>query len=429
MFHHFQNIDLDFLFEKEGSLSGFVTKVMSMAKVISGYRSFYLYSSIGDPEFEITVDIDDENKEIELSSMQAHVCGDNVWEMAVASDITEKDANKMTKSIVFRNAETGEGLVPVGIRFSDVLPSYLPDDIIKMQIIAFAESIDIYENEEAYFASCEKDSDGNITEPGDGVIFPSGLFYNRTESEEDDEENDKSLTDLICVLRSTVKRVEKGAMTNWWKTEDEQEQNFHTFYFVTVGTLYGDLDIIVGVKQITPEQEKLLKAGSVIRFAVTLSGDVVIDEFENGAVFNEECDLRLIRQGIVKGDTDRIICALNENVSFEFPSEDISVTGKGETFRAFENYCKSKETFVTALCTASVVFDDESVDFTSAKRAVAVSYGGEVAEHLIFIDTNENGKIVKIKIVSALGFDVKIDTPEYEYDDDIYGEEGFEELN
>lgn len=428
MFNHFVNIDLGFLLEKDASFSGFVGKVLDSAKVINGYGGFYLYSSIGEPEFEIIADMDDEKQEMNLVSMEAHVCGDNVWEMAVATDITDEKAHCLTRSIVFRNAETGEGLVPVGLRFSDVLPSFLPDDVIKMQIVAFAESVELYENENDFFSVCEKDENGNVIEPGKGVIFPSGLVHNHTALPEG-EENDPGITDLFCVLRSKIKKIEKGGMFNWWKTENEPEQSFHTINIVTVDTLYGDLDLIVGANQLTEEQKPLLKEGSVIYSVITLSGDPVLDEFENGAVYNEECDLRLIRQGLVKGEIDRVFSALSDNAEFEFASENISISGKAKVLEELKKYKLSKKTFVTALSTASVVFDDGSVDFTSSKRCVAVSYGNEVAEHLLFVDTDDNGKIAKIRIVSALGFEVRIDKPEFEYDDDLYGEDRFGELN
>jgi hypothetical protein len=430
MFYHFRNIDLDFLFDKSDSLSGFVTKVLDSARIISGYGSFYLYSSIGEPEFEIISNINEDKQELELASMEAHVCGDNVWEMAVASDITRKDSHPLKRNIVFRDADNGEGLVPIGIRYSDVIPSFLPDDKIKMQIVAFAESVELFKDEKAYFDACERDEDGNIVEPGNGVIFPSGLVHNHTPSQEEDgEENDETQTDLYVILRSKIKSVSKGGMLNWWKADDEEEQSFHTFYFVNVDTLYGELDIIIGANQLEKEQQKLLKEGSVIYGAYTLSGDVVLDEFENGAVYNEECDLRLLRQGLVRGETERCFSAFSENCEFSFAAENEEANGGKNAFEHFVKYQKSKERFVTALATASVVFDDESVDYSSSKRCIAVSYGNEIAEHLIFVDTDENGKISSLKIVSALGFEVKIDRPDYEYDDDFYGVEGFGDIN
>jgi hypothetical protein len=218
-------------------------------------------------------------------------------------------------------------------------------------------------------------------------------------------------------------------MNNWWKTDDEAEQSFHTFYYVTVDTLYGELDLIVGANQLEEEQKPLLKEGALIFGIFTLSGDVVLDEFEDGAVYNEECCLRLIRQGLVKGETDRCLSAFGEKSAFEFSEEKIEVNGIKEVFNQFEKYQKSKERFITSLASASVVFDDGSVDYTSRKRCIAVSYGNEIAEHLVFIDTDENGKIARLKIVSALGFEVKMDRPEYEYDEDLYGVEGFSDMN
>ena len=428
MFNHFKNIDLEFLFDKEGALSGFVNKVLDSARVINGYGSFYLYSSIGDPEFEIISNIDDEKQEMELASMETHICGDNVWEMAVASDITGDDVHPLKRSIVFRNSETGEGLVPIGLRYSDVIPSFLTDDVIKMQVVGFAETVELYEDEQAYFDACEKDENGNVVEPGKGVIFPSGLIHNHTKTEKD-EKNDPNITDLYVVLRATIKRIQKGGMENWWKTEDEPEQSFHTFYYVTVDTLYGELDLIVGASQLTEEQKPLLKEGALIYGVYTLSGDVVLDEFENGAVYNEECCLRLLRQGIVKGETERCFSAFSKNCVFEFASESIEEEGAEKCFEQFVKYQKSKDKFITALATASVVFDDESVDYSSAKRCIAISYGNEIAEHLLFIDTDKDGKIAKLRITSALGFEVRIDRPEYEYDEDFYGTENFSEMN
>ena len=178
------------------------------------------------------------------------------------------------------------------------------------------------------------------------MIFPSGLVHNHAKADTEDEYNDKEITDLYVILRSTIKRIQKGGMNNWWKTEDESEQSFHTFYYVTVDTLYGEIDLIIGASQLTEEQMPLLKEGSLIYGVFTLSGDTVLDEFENGALYNEECDLRLIRQGLVKGETDRCFSAFDENCIFQFTSEGIEVSGGKSSFEQFKKYRESKNKFI-----------------------------------------------------------------------------------
>ena len=419
MFSHFGNIDLAFLFQNEESLSGFASKVVAQARVIGGYTRPYLYSSIGCPEFEILVDFDEKNKEASLASMETHVSGNCVWEMAAALDITPPD-DEYGKVVIFRDKETGAGLVPVELRFHDVLPSILTDDVVKMQVVAFPEAVELFKTEEEYFAFISEENSDEALRVGQGTIIPGGMINNRMNKE--DHEKIDLREDMIVTFHAPIKRIEQGSMENWWRADDEEMSEYHTFDYVTVDTSCGELEIILGLSQTTDKQKELLEEGSIIAVVGTLSGDVLVDDFEGGAFYNTENDLRLIRQWYDDKQSIRLFSMLNNDAVLEAPFLNEKISGRQNVIDRMTEYLDSKEKTLTAMATASVIFDDESVDLSSSRRCVAVSYGGQFAENLVFVETDESGKVDKIRIVSALGFDVKIDRlPYFDYiADEVY---------
>jgi hypothetical protein len=132
--------------------------------------------------------------------------------------------------------------------------------------------------------------------------------------------------------------------------------------------------------------------------------------------------LRLLRQWYSDRQSIRLFSVLSDSASLETPFLKEKISGTQAIIDEMTAYLSSKEKTLTAMATASVVFDDGSVDVGSSRRCVAVSYGGPVAENLVFVDTDESGKAEKIRIVSALGFEVKIDTlPYFDYiPDEVY---------
>ena len=65
-------------------------------------------------------------------------------------DITPKDSLPTERLFMFKNHADGSGMLPIHIINADVLPSFLEDDVVSMQMCAFPLDINYYADEDDY---------------------------------------------------------------------------------------------------------------------------------------------------------------------------------------------------------------------------------------------------------------------------------------
>ena len=66
-----------------------------------------------------------------------------------------------------------------------------------------------------------------------------------------------------------------------------------------------------------PEERSLIRKGSIVETYCVISGDVTLDDYHSGAVYDEENELRLLRSCIEHGDFERMTGALSENAIYK----------------------------------------------------------------------------------------------------------------
>ena len=117
-----ENFGLDFFEEDETTLMGFIGYLAQEGKGITGYYGTpYLFKSMGNPEFWVKTERNEENK-LEVTGFDSHCANMCVWEMIHSGiDITPKGSSKLSKTIMFNSATTHGGLIPIEIISAEVL--------------------------------------------------------------------------------------------------------------------------------------------------------------------------------------------------------------------------------------------------------------------------------------------------------------------
>ena len=144
MAQYLKNFDLDYLGEESSFLS-LIAHVCREGKIFHGYRCNYLYMNIGYAEMIVTTIDEDNSGNNSAIGLNNHKMGNCLWKLRVASpEIFGRDEMNPYMFKVFFKGLDGKGVFPINLIHADVIPSYLEDDIVYMQVAAFPLLIDYY---------------------------------------------------------------------------------------------------------------------------------------------------------------------------------------------------------------------------------------------------------------------------------------------
>lgn len=415
-----ENLRLDDLLESEETFEGFVGYCINNGKPLPGYSGgVYFMHHLRDAQICVRVFVDEENGKLLYAGIDTHEDSWTHWELRVFADITPKGSDILFRRILFKNNANGEGILPVDIVNADVLESFLPDDVIKLQMIGFPVQINYFATEDEYMESCDEFR-GKKLGLDDGTIMASGFMNNHNP---DNELHDDD-ADSYVVLRGTVKSLYFGYIN-----EDTEEQEAGpSFIRCIVGTKYGDLEICHTIFQVDEAQRKNIEIGATVSGIFILSGDAAIDDRINGAVFNEGSDLKVFRQAMEKGDTLRLKTVLADKAAYYSEGDQKTYTGFEEIKDKIDavNQCWG-EKIKTYMATLTGKNGEEELKYQAGKRCVVVSYDeGNTYERILFLDINEEGKVESLTFSNDSRYTFKIDeAPGYDDDEE---EENINEL-
>lgn len=291
----FKNFGMD-IFAQEQYFA-FLTKcVCEEGKIFPGYACTYFYKNWGRAETIVTVAPDAESGQNEVLGFNTHIMGNCFWKLRVSTmGIGSKKYDPYSYSVIFNDMD-GHGLIPINIIHADVIPSFLEDDVVRMQVCAFPLLIHYFQDDSKCDDSNMETVMGKKLVLSEGV-FPVGLFG------EDEANKD------VSILKGKVAAVEEYKVP----VEGSQEN----FFCVTVDTPYGPIDIAHTADFVIPEERSLIRKGSIVETYCVISGDVALDDYQLGAVYDEENELRLLRSCIEHGDFERMTGALSENAIYK----------------------------------------------------------------------------------------------------------------
>lgn len=385
------NLGLDFIFENEETMMGFMGYLTQNGKAIKGYYDCpTLFNPMGSIDFFVKTRKDEEGKLV-VCDVDTHCCGRNIWEMRnTGIDVTPKDSLPTERVFIFKSNEDGSGMVPIHLINADVLPSFLNNDVVKMQMCAFPLDMNYYANEDDYAEHQPEGKDGKRWLLADGSLMPVNFLVNHAPNE-DGEEKDCATDDYV-LFKGTVKSLYHGI----FEMEDKKD---NTFIRCIIETNYGELQFAHTIDQIDPEQRDNLQVGAIVSGVCVLSGDVAIKEYTDGLVKDSENNLRLLKQVIVKGEAERMRTVLTEDAVYVSEASGKSVEGINdiiERFNYVHNEC-DQECFATTATITSV--DSEELEYPVDTRCILISYGTEDDySAIVFMDMTESGDIKRIYV-------------------------------
>ena len=408
-----ENLGLDDLLENEETLESFVGYCIKQGKVLPGYSGgFYFMHHLRDAQICVRVIVDKDNQKLLYNGIDTHEDSWTKWTLRVVDDITPNDSDILFRRILFKNNLNGEGILPIDIVNADVLESFLPDDVITLQMIGFPVQINYFATEDEYMESCDE-LHGRKLGLDDGTIVAPGFLNNHNPDNETRNDNE----DSYVLLRGAVRELYYGYLN-----DDTEEQKANpSFIRCIISTKYGDLEICHTIFQVDEAQRNNIRIGSIVSGVFVLSGDAAINEHINGAIFNEESDLKVFRQAMEKSETSRLKSILTDNAVY-------NCEGEGKTYIGFEQI-KGKvdvvneywgERLNTYMATLTNVNGEDELKYKSGKRCIVVSYDeGKSYERILFLDLNEEGKVESFTFSTDCRYTFAVDElPGYEDDEE-----------
>lgn len=225
---------LDFLGKDEDTLMGAVRYTVQEGKAIKGYYDTpYFYLPIGSAEFWASSEKSEDGK-LAISGFHTHCGGKTIWEMICTDvDISPKDWPKTERILMMSRSTDNGGMLPVDIITADVLPSFLKDDRLTLQLVAPCLEVNYYATEEEHDKTVPADKRGKKWGVADGALIPLSFLANHLVGNYEDGkeyDNDAYVTFKAKVTRLCVGTVEIG----------DQKEN--TFIRCFADTVYGELE-------------------------------------------------------------------------------------------------------------------------------------------------------------------------------------------
>ena len=221
-----------------------------------------------------------------------------------------------------------------------------------------------------------------------------------------ESEKDYSDDDLV-MIKAKVKGLYHGRI----KIGDDIAEN--TYIRCFVDTHYGPLEIVHTIEQILKTERHVMRVGSIIVGLCRLSGNAAISVYEKGAIFDEEHNLRLLRYVFTKGNAIRAEYAFVADASYISTSHNNSCIGRKEIITRIQDIYDKREgdCFAHMAKITTVKADgNNSPEYDVGKRCVVLARGEEHKyEALVFVDVNEEGRIIRLSICTDSRYRFRID--------------------
>ena len=402
-----ENLGFDFVMESEENYMGFLAKVCEDGKAITGYYGYpYLNLEYGDSQFVVRTQMT-EDKNLEVVGMDTHVPGRAIWEVMLSDvNFQPKDADPLSRRVVVKRTSDGGGMAVVNLINADVLPSFLENEKVKMQMIAFPEMIHYYADEESYAADQPEGANGRKWLLADGSMIATGIFSNHGVDNPDNDTDHYS--DNYMLIRGTV----KGFIPSIIKIGG---QEIKTYIRTHIATEHGDLEIVHTIDQVDESEYENLRAGAIVNGLFILSGDVAIYEYGNGIVRDMDHNLSLLRYTLQKGDPKRMRGVLREDsvyVSEASGKEWVGPKAIIDRLQFVRDSNPSKDYYAHLATITSIDDGDEELAYGVGQRCVILAE--EEANNYVsiaFLDMDEEGYITKLTISVNSRYHFKVDVP------------------
>ncbi len=411
MANYIENFGLEELLLTEEDSVKFLGYIAREGKLITGYNGTYINQNLGNAQFILRTALNEKENRYEVTGIDTHSVGKCIWECRVfgATNPSPPGFGPLQRRCLLSPQKTGEGMTIINIVNSEVLPSYLEDDLIKLQVVGFPVLINYFADEESYInhQSTVREGHRRMILPN-GTIFPSGFMLNH-DPRRDESDRDLALDDHV-LIRGTVKKCFSGKTIL-------KDLELTKYVRCIVDTDYGELELVHQYKMVGKDQHEHMHEGAIVSAICVLSGDAAIFEHEDGIVFDEENNLRLLRNCLLAGDVDRLGQVLTGDCLYFVETTDQSISGAVKVidhFRGVSDTISKDNIYYAHLATVSSLDDCEEEDtpprYGIGKRCLILAAGTiDHYESIAFLDLDDMGKIKQINLSCDGRYRFKID--------------------
>ena len=201
---YLENLNMDFFKESEDTMGALFGMTASEGKAKMGYYNYpYFNKHFGNAQIILRTGYrepgeEDDRRCLQAEGLDTHISGRCVWEVRLHEmNVNRKDADLLSKRVAVTRMDGG-GMAIVNLVNADVLPSFMANDIIKMQMVAFPDLIEYYKDEDDYAEHQSEGKSGKKFLIGEGAVLPTGILRNR-DPNSSEYESDDNLDDLTAV--------------------------------------------------------------------------------------------------------------------------------------------------------------------------------------------------------------------------------------
>ena len=391
------NFGLESFNEDEDSLMGLLGHVVKEGKGITGYYGIpYLNTHLGDVQVIARIKRNDEGN-YECCGFDTHCKGRSVWEVRIVDELKPQDDDPLCKRLFLKSVD-GDCPFIADIVNADVLPSFSKDEIIKLQMIAFTDKINFFENDDDYSATVNPGLNGTKITIGEDTIFPVGLF----------SKDDNPTTKNLVQIHGTVEQAFWGRLD----LGQPENEDLRTFIICRVKThQYGNIEIVESADAIDPDNSKHIHPGAIADCFAYLSGDPAIYELDEGIIKNEENNLKLVAYTLEKGDPERLRSVLAEGFVYHSENANKHIESIDE-YLELVKYIHNEGTPCHAYHATISEHKEGTPEYPVGTKCLVLKYEDEEGYNsIVFVDQDESGNIQRILISKDGRYRFKVDLP------------------
>ena len=396
-------LGFNFVNENGDIAQGLIADTIQYGKVVTGYYDLpYVNQHYG--EMQICARVGNGEGDIqEFKGFDAHCDSLNVWQLRIIDKLPLRNKDDKTEVKLLTTSADGHNFLHIDVLNGDALPSYKKDEVIELQVIAFANEAEFYADEDDYFNRAGIESEDGKYIVGLNSVFPVGLFS-----------EDEYAKDVVQVV-GEIKKMRFGQCKF---DEEEITPNFR-FY---IDTRFGELVIVMPVEYLNNlENKENIAVGKIISCFARLSGDAAVQEYENGIVKDAEHNLKLVAYSFEKGDPERLRSVFAKNFSYHSDSSGKDIQSVDELIEFLQYVRENAPTTYTSYATITGISEGkEELKYPVGTRCAVIRYDGEEEwDAIIFVDTDDEGNIERIYLTKEPRYCFSVDEPPADAGDDL----------
>ncbi len=417
--------ELEHLIEDEKSVRALLMAAVHGGTPVRAYSGLYFNKWYKNLQIVVGSVIKDEEKSMEIVSSNAHCAGMSIWKCRVKEEITPKDSSELDMRLMVEPLSDDEheskSFTVVDVMNADVLPSYAPGEIIQLQVIAKADKIGFYADEEAFskaegqkvklpFGENGEKEEQTLTIAA-GYPMPSRFMNNHFKTtKEEAAAAEFTDEDKWVYLRGKILKL--ATYSALFEGDEEHEEVKWVLPAIPVDTYFGRIDIMFNATWISEEQKEQVVVDNIISTVCEIQGDPLFYEYEKGMVIDKKNNMMAVRYAFSSGRMKRLLPILADNCRFYTDAHDKEIVGKAEIVK----YLDEKYRYITEdqkcrqfTAYGFVVNDDEEIEQYSLQHkrgetciAIGLNDGNQEGwSQFAFLEYDDEEKICGINLTNG----------------------------